>query len=124
MRGCDKGNVNIMCAVAGESFEFLLLQDAQQFCLKFQWNVANFVKKKRALVRKFKASRFLSDRSGECAFFMTEQFTFQKPERDCSAIQFDKGPFPAAAQIANGTPDKSFTGSRLAQDQHALYSRR
>src|SRR5260370_4940651 len=112
MRGCDKGDVNLMWAVAAESFEFLLLQDAQQFCLKFQWNVANFVKKKRALVRKFKASRFLSDRSGECAFFMTEQFTFQKPERDCSAIPCDKRPFPAAAQIVHGTRDNVCTGSR------------
>ena len=108
-----------MRAVAAESLEFLLLQDAEQFRLQFQRYVADLVKKERALVCEFEASCFLRDRSGECSFFMTEQFTLQKSERDRGAIQFDKCPFPAAAQIVDCTRDEFFAGSRLAQDQHA-----
>jgi hypothetical protein len=40
-----------------ESLELLFLQDAQQFRLKLQRDVADFVKKERALVRELKAAR-------------------------------------------------------------------
>jgi hypothetical protein len=43
--------------VATESLELLFLQDAQQFRLKLQRDVADFVKKERALVRELKAAR-------------------------------------------------------------------
>src|SRR6266404_2981013 len=119
MRSCDQADINFVRAVTAEPLEFLLLQDAQQLRLKFERNVADLVKKERALVRKLKTSRFLRDRSGECASFMTEQFALQEPKRNCGAIQFHKSPFPSAAQIVDCTRDKFFTCSRLAQDQHA-----
>src|SRR4029077_2839009 len=116
MGGRDQADVDLVGAVTSESLEFLLLQDAKQFRLKLQRDVADLVKKERSLVRQLKASRFLRDRSGECAFFMTEQFTFEKPEWDGRAIQFDKGAFLAAAQVVDCTRDKLLTGSRFAQD--------
>ena len=115
MRGCDQADINLVSAVAAESLEFLLLQDSQQFRLKFQRDVADFVQKERTLVRQFKASSLLRDRSGECSLFVSEQFTFQKPERDRCAVQFDKGSLPAAAQIVNGAGNQFFAGARLAQ---------
>ena len=56
--------VNLMSAGAAESLKFLLLQNTQQFRLKFERDVADFIEKERALVRQFRASDFLSDRSG------------------------------------------------------------
>ena len=94
MCGGDQADVNLVRAVAAEPLEFLLLQDAQQFRLKFQRDVADLVQKKRALVREFKASRLLRDGASECAFFVTEQFTLEKPQRDRSAVQFDEGTVP------------------------------
>src|SRR4029434_6135212 len=97
MGGCDQADVHLTGVVATQSFEFLLLQDAQQFRLKLQRNVADLIKKERAFVREFKASRLLGNRSSECPFFMAKQLAFQKAKRNCSAIQFDKGALPAAA---------------------------
>jgi hypothetical protein len=72
MRGRDQSHVNLMRTVAAEPLEFLLLQDSQQFRLKFQRYIANFVKKQRAFVGKLEPSRFLGDGAGECSFFVAE----------------------------------------------------
>jgi hypothetical protein len=61
MRGRDQAHINLMRTVAAEPLEFLLLQDAQEFRLKFQRHVANLVKKERPLVRELKAPCFLCD---------------------------------------------------------------
>jgi hypothetical protein len=68
MRGCDQPHVDLMSTVAAKPLEFLLLQDAQQFRLKFQRNVANLVKKQRAFVGELEASRFLGDGACKCPF--------------------------------------------------------
>jgi len=59
MRRCDEPDVNLVRMVATESLELLFLQDAQQFRLKLQRDVADFVKKERAPVRELKAARLL-----------------------------------------------------------------
>src|SRR5215471_6867327 len=113
-----------MSAVAAESLKFLFLQNAQQFCLKFKRDVPDFVQKERALIRQFETSRLLRDCSGERAFLMTKQFTFQKSKRDGCAIQFYKSSIPAAAQLVNSARDQFLTGSRLAQNQNCRICRR
>jgi hypothetical protein len=78
MRGCDQPHVNLVRAVAAEPLEFLLLQNTQQFCLKFQRNIANLVKKQSAFVGEFKPPRFLRDGACKCTFFVAEQLTLKK----------------------------------------------
>ena len=90
MRGRDQADVNLVRTVAAEPLEFLLLQDAQQFRLKFQRNVADLVKKERAFVGEFEPSRFLGDGAGERSFFVAEQLALEESKRDCGAIQFDE----------------------------------
>ncbi len=124
MRRGDQPDINLMSAVAAESFEFLLLQNTQQFRLKFQRDVADFVQKKRALIRQFKAPHFLSDCASERSLFMTEQLALQKPQRNRGAIQFHEGAFAARAQIVDRAGNQLLTGSSLAQDQHARIRRR
>ena len=124
MRSGDQPHIHFMSAVAAEPLKFLLLQNAQQFRLKFERDVADFVQKERALVRQFKASHFLRDRSGKCSFFVTEQLTLQKPERNRGAIQFNEGAFAAGAQIVYRAGNQLLAGSGLAQDQHARIRRR
>src|SRR5215471_14439516 len=102
-----------MSAVAAESLKFLFLQNTQQFCLKLQRDVPDFIEEQGALVREFEASRLLRDCSSERAFLMTKQFTLQKPKRDGCAIQFHESSIVAAAQLVNGARDQLLTGSRL-----------
>src|SRR5580693_532668 len=105
-----------MSAVTTEPLKLPLLQNAQQFRLKFERDIADFVQKECALVRQFKASHFLSDRPSKRSFFMTEQLALQKPERDRGAIQFDEGAVAAGAQIVYRTGDQLLASSGLAQD--------
>jgi hypothetical protein len=72
--------------VTAEPLEFLLLQDAQQFRLEFQRDITDLIQKKRTLIREFEAPRLLRDGTGKRPFFMAEQLTLQKSERNCGAI--------------------------------------
>src|SRR5262249_20120260 len=119
MRGCDQAYVNFMRKVAAEPLELLLLQDAQQFWLEFQRDVADLIQKKRASVGEFESPRFLGDGAGERAFFVAKQLALQQPQGDSGAVQFHKSPFPTTAQIVDCAGNEFFAGSRLAQDQHA-----
>ena len=88
-----------MGAIAAEPLKLLLLQNAEQFRLQFQGDVADFVKKQRASVPQFKSSDFLRNCSGERSFFVAEQLALKKPKRNSRAVQFDKGTLPPAAEI-------------------------
>src|SRR5215469_9390166 len=115
MRGRDQAHVNLMRTVAAEPLEFLLLQDTQQFRLKFQRYITNFVKKESAFIGKFEASRFLGDGACKCSFFVAEQLTLKKSKRYCGAIQFHESLFAATAKLMYGTRNEFFAGSRLSQ---------
>src|SRR5271155_5482632 len=119
MRGCDQPPVNLMGAVAPEPLEFLLLQNAQQFGLKFQRYIANLVKKQRAFVGQLEPSRFLRDGACECSSFVAEQLALEKSKRNRGAIQFHERLLAAIAQLMYRTRNKFLAGSRLSQDQHA-----
>src|SRR4029077_7004879 len=119
MRGRDHPDVNLMSAVAAEPLEFLLLQDAQQFRLKFQRNVANLVKKQRALVGELEPSCFLGDGAGKCSFFVAEQLTLEESERKCGAIQFHESLLAAIAQLMYRARNEFLARSRLPKNQYA-----
>src|SRR5215469_5343533 len=111
MRGGDQTDVNPVRTVAAEPLEFLLLQDAQQFRLKFQRDIADLVQKKRPLVGQFEAPDFLRDGAGKRPFFVAEQLTLKKSKRDRRAIQLHKRLFAAIAQFVYGTRNELFAGS-------------
>src|SRR5271154_5808298 len=97
-----------MRTVAAEPLEFLLLQDAQQFRLKFQRYVADLVKKQSAFVGELEPSCFLA-----------EQLTLEESQRDCGTIQFHESLLAATAQLMDRTRNEFLARSRLSQDQHA-----
>src|SRR5437762_4343759 len=72
VRGGDHADIHALRAVAAEALKFLLLQDAQQFRLEVEWEVADFIEKKRAAVGQFKTADFLIHCAGERALFMAE----------------------------------------------------
>src|ERR1700733_2380329 len=123
MSGRDQPDVNLVSPVAAQPLEFLLLQHAQQLCLKFQRDVPDFVQEKGAFVREVKAAGFFGDRPGERSPFVAEQFALQKPKGNRGAIQFDKGAVPASAKVVDGPGDKLFAGSSLTQDQDSRIRR-
>src|SRR5215472_10802342 len=123
MRGCDQANVDLVCAVAAEPLEFLLLENAEQLRLKFQRYIADLVQKKGAFIGKFEASGFLRYCASKCSFFVAEQLTLKKPKRDCRAVQLHECLFAATAQLMDRTRNEFLAGSRLSMDQHTRIRR-
>jgi len=86
--GDDQADVNFNPLVSTDSLKFPVLQKAQQFDLYGGTDFSEFVKKKRAAVRGFKASLPLVDSAGERAFLMPKQLAFHQVFRECAATHF------------------------------------
>ena len=65
--GGDDAHIHVQSPRAAQALEFLFLKNAQQLGLKFQRDVADFVKKQRAAVGEFEAPHLLRDGPGEGA---------------------------------------------------------
>src|SRR4029077_15770555 len=111
-------DIHLVRTTAPQALEFLLLQDAQQLRLQRRRNVAYFVQKQRAFVGHFKAPDLLRDGSGKGTLLMTEQFAFQKIERNGRAVEFYESRSATPTGIVNSMCDELFscTGFPLDQD--------
>ena len=90
---------------ATDALESSLLQQAQEFDLSFECEVADFVEEERAALCEFDFSRFARDGTSEGAFFMSEEFAFDEPGRQGAAIDLDQGLGTALAQSVQGARD-------------------
>src|SRR5260370_10818384 len=79
-----------MGAATSETFELLLLQNAQQLGLQCQWYVADFIKKEGPLVGQFEAANFLSDGAGKSAPLVAKELAFEQVEGNGGPVQFDQ----------------------------------
>ena len=70
-----------------DPLDFLLLQDAQQFRLHRQGQLADFIEEKRAAAREFEAPGLVALRSGERAARMAEELALEQGlgNRRCSS---------------------------------------
>jgi hypothetical protein len=76
--GCgDQADIHFVSLIAAETLEFLFLKNAQEFRLKLERDVADFIEKERAFVGEFEAACFLGDGAGERAFLVTEALALQ-----------------------------------------------
>src|SRR5690606_36249607 len=76
---------------AADRFEFSFLQHAEKLCLHVNGKFAHFVKKQGAVVGEREASFTPGERSGERAFLVTKEFTFDQVGRYCGAVYLDEG---------------------------------
>src|SRR5580704_12211977 len=87
MRRRDKANVNMNGLAASQPLELLFLQRAQQLWLQLLTNVANFIQEQRTAIGNFKTAAFLHQSASERTLLMSEQFAFDKPGWNSSAIE-------------------------------------
>src|SRR4029077_16655510 len=120
---CDQPGVYPPRLRAAETFEFLLLQRAQQLRLDIDWDIAHFVQEQRALIGQFHAPDFLTDRTGESAFFMTKQFAFEQTCWNGGAIQLYKRPLFAPAPVVDRAGNQFLSGSGFAEEQDGRIAR-
>src|SRR3984957_5387760 len=87
MRRRNEANVNMNGLVASQPLELLFLQRAQQLWLQLETNVANFIQKQCAPIGNFKTAAFLHQSAGERTLLVSEQFAFDKPGWNSSAVE-------------------------------------
>src|SRR5262245_36779111 len=79
-------DIDSMRPAAAETFELLLLQNAQQFRLQRERQVPDLIKEESSVIRHFEAAGFLRDSSGKCTFLVSKQFALQKIKWNRGAI--------------------------------------
>ena len=116
--GGDDAGINGDGLASADPLDALLLEEAEKFDLQREGNFADFIQEKRAADGGFKASFALGVGAGEGAFFVPEQFAFQKRFRDGAAVDGDKRPLFAGAALVDGLRRHFLAGSALAQEKH------
>ncbi len=83
--GGDEANIDGNGASAADAFEFLFLDGAQNFGLKLEREIPDFIEEESAVVRQFETTDFLRDGTSKSAAFMAEKFGFEKAAGDGSS---------------------------------------
>src|SRR5205823_4966753 len=78
VRRSDDAHVNSYGARAADALELALLKDAQQLRLHRRRHLADLVEEERAAVGDFELALLLSERAGERAALVAEQFGFEQ----------------------------------------------
>ena len=90
VRGCQNTHIDFNRAFAAKPINFLFLNGTQQFCLQADVHFADFIKQKGSVVGFFEFTDPPRLRAGKGAFFMAEQFGFQKIIGDGCTVYRDK----------------------------------
>src|SRR3984957_9554565 len=117
VRRGNQTRIRPKCARASQPLEFPLLQNAKEFGLQFERNFSNFVQENRTPVSHFEAANALRDRSGKCAFLVSEQLAFEQSRRNGRAVQLNEGLRSPWAQIMNGPSDEFLSRACLSVNQ-------
>ena len=102
IRGSDNPNIGFQRFRAAHALKFPLLNHAQNFGLRPQAHVADFIEKNRAVVRQLEPPFALFDRAGERPALVAEEFAFQQFFGQRRAIHLDERLRGAAAEVVNG----------------------
>src|ERR1700745_1475465 len=94
----------------------MFLQNTQQFRLQFERNVAYFIEEQSALVCNLEAARLAHDGAGKGTLLMTEQFAFQKIQRNGRAIEFYESAPDALTGVVNGMRAELFSRAAFSLD--------
>jgi hypothetical protein len=99
-----------------DTLKTLVLQKPEEFDLQRQGNFPDLVQKERAAFRRFDAALALGMCARERAFFMSEEFAFQKCFWNRAAVDgHERGFFPAAL-LMNGPRGHFFARPALPQN--------
>ncbi len=116
--GGDQPYIGLNQFIAAQTFEFLLLENAQQLRLQFQRHIADLIEEQRAFVRQFETADALGAGAGKSAALVAEQIAFQQARRHCRAVHFHHPSAVAPAQVMNSAGNQFFTGAGFTEDQH------
>ena len=118
VRRSYEAKINFLRIRASQSFEFLLLQCPQQLRLDFNRNVADFVKKQRALVGQFESADFLGDGARKSALLVAKQFALQQAGGNGRTIYLHQRTILPPTAIMNGAGNQFLTRSSFSKQQN------
>ena len=119
LMGCgDDADIHFDGGGAAYPVKLAIGQHPQQSSLSVGGHVADFIQKQGAAVGLFKAALAGGPGAGEGAFFVAEQFGFNKVFRNCRHVQGDERVSCSGAVIVQGLGHQFFTGAALTVDQY------
>src|SRR5207248_10905974 len=98
--GCTNDpNIDLDRLSTANALNDLVLQEPQQFDLHWQWHIADFVQKQSAAIGTFDSADALPQGTGEGAFFVTEELTFEQGLGNGCAVDRHEWPAGPAAHL-------------------------
>src|SRR5512140_1883288 len=116
--GCDNADVHTQRVGAAQPLHFPLLQKTQQFRLKAEWQIANFIEEERPPVGGMNASDTRLHRSGECSLHVPEEFGFEKSLRDSRAVDHSERLCAAGADLMDRASNQIFTRTTFSSKEN------
>src|SRR4029077_7331874 len=116
--GDDDANVDFDGLCSANAFETTFLENAQQFGLAGQGELANFIEKKRAALGHFASVGFAVVGSGEGAAFVAKEFVLDEAFGDGGAVQGDERLLAAIGKVMNGASEEFLAGAAFAEKKH------
>jgi hypothetical protein len=117
--GGDQPYIDVDRPGASDALEFMLLQHPQQFDLRIQGQISDFVEKERALVSQLEASYATDHRAGERATFVAEELTLYKRLRDRAAVHPYHRTVPPGAKVVQRSRDQLLPGAAFPGQENA-----
>ena len=120
----DDAHIHFARTRVADTFDFLLLQHAQQLGLHGQRDFADFIEEEGAAIGEFEASRLVAQRAGECAFHVAEKLALKQRFGHGAAVHGNHRAARTRAALVDGAGDEFLAGAALAGDEHRGVGRR
>ena len=120
----DDAHVDAQGFVGAHALEALFLKHAQNFRLRAQAHVADFIEKERTAVGFLKFADFVFCRTGKAALDVAEELRFDQLLGNRGAINFHERAFAAKARGMQGARNKFLARAAFTIDKDAAVGRR
>ncbi|OPZ04584.1 MAG: hypothetical protein BWZ08_02665 [candidate division BRC1 bacterium ADurb.BinA292] len=118
IRRGDDPHIGAHLLAAADAVEHAFLEEAEQFGLEVDGEVADFVEEQAAALGHFEPPEAALERAGERAAFMTEQFGFHQFARHGCAVDGDERAGGARALAMDAAGDQALADAALAEQEH------
>src|SRR5262249_49492140 len=115
--GGDQAKLGFDGFATADALDFALLNGAQQFRLKIQSKVTNFVEKQRAVRSELELSELLPMRPRKRSALMTKQRALGELAGNRRKVDRDERRFRVASLAMNQSREQLFSCPALAEDQ-------
>ena len=123
MSGCDHPHIRLEARVRPQALKLLLLKDPEKFYLGARGEVADLVEEDAPAVCLFKPAHPSLGCSGECAFLVAEELTFEEGFRDGGTVDLDQGLSGAGARIMDRMGNQFLPCAALSTDKDSGLTR-